>query len=319
MSTETTEQNINRPHHKRNVFRTSGAGDESTRSVAFSFLRRFIGVSVTLMMFVAVLSFSLVIADRIGIAGKALRAFKPYSSSMPYLIIILAVILLLCHPTISKWAGSFSKFSVWNASAERDKGIVITEKHAELLRDIVKLAVREEFTAMELVSKSENGLRDSPVFHFILPEMSAQKDFDHRKNQTVEAVFAQWAEKNRRESDLLRFHAVDIGGQLTARDVRIGDGASVVDGLIKRGTESIFVEVATLQALRKDLHRISRMANLFREDSQKLPRRCATRRFFHLVVDCNGCKKADEDTIKGWQVKLGTGVSIFQYEDKTFS
>ncbi len=231
-----------------------------------SFLCRiFIGIVVF-----GLISFSGVMflrwVDDMDIASRASNVLAPFATTMPWLVVGVLVLVVLCIPgVISEFMNLLRRLrKVGNCEFSQDP--FDNQKNRDRFVELIKAVFKEE------VERSKHNREDS------------EKPTDKQTLSDVNQVFQSWDEIDATEQGLLLLHARNIGAELVSRNIRFTGHREVFDGLLRRGSEQIFVECKISTRQLSIANNISRVADTFRTVLASLNESVTKNTYFHLVI-----------------------------------
>ena len=204
--------------------------------------------------------------DDMDIASRASNVLAPFATTMPWLVVGVLVLVVLCIPgVISEFMNLLRRLrKVGNCEFSQDP--FGNQKNRDRFVELIKAVCKEE------CERSKHNRIDS------------EKPTDKQTLSAANQVFQSWDEIDATEQGLLLLHARNIGAELVSRNIRFTGHREVFDGLLRRGSEQIFVECKI--STRKFLiaNNISRVADTFRTVLASLNETVTKNTSFHLVI-----------------------------------
>ena len=204
--------------------------------------------------------------DDMDIASRASNDLSPFATTMPWLTVGVLVLVVLCIPgVISEFTNLLRRLKkVGNCEFSQDP--FDNQKNRDRFVELIKAVFKEE------VERSKHNREDS------------ENPADKQTLSAVNQVFRSWDEIDATEQGLLLLHARNIGAELVSRNIHFTGRREVFDGLLRRGSEQIFVECKTFTRRISITNNILRAAATFRNVLASLSESVTKNTYFHLVI-----------------------------------
>ena len=254
------------------------------------FIKRLFLVCMATAFLSLVLTAIACMVDRFDVARRALSAFAPYSSSLPWMFVGLLAVVLLCHPAVSRWFKAIRELRIGAVALVCEPKIVFDEETTSRLEEIVQHAVAKQLVTGRFVETGSTSGSDKQSMNLMLAWKSTA-EYPVGDKEDIAGLVQKWTTRDENELAVLHQHAARIGAKLINRNVRFKDGRFCFDGAFAKGGETILAEVKRASSLSKSFPSIKRAVESFSFGIDQLSKENAKEQSFHLLIDCENNEK----------------------------